>query len=399
MWPFQSKAKKTRYAREQEQIRKIAESQSALITAATATADAAHHVTTRLKQHLEDAVRQLEATAALISDALLICDENGYIRAVNPAAEIVFAASSGEIINRSILGHFLVDGAPPLSCTDLWTSIERGDDGRGVRLVGFRHSGETFPLDITMTRLDKSDGSTVILVLVRDVSRQSAMQRATESRERHFRTLFELSFDGILIVQDGRIVAANPAAGRLFGREPRGLLAMSLSALLDDPSDSAEIISGVEEQAEARRSDGTPVTLLFRTGTIQWNDTAAHLITVKEVAGRKSPEAVLDLICVFGPDLRITFANEGFASYYGIARDVLIGSDIRDLIPECERDAFLLNTTALTPANPTRRITVHTTVRGEQRMQDWIDHASFDATGKVIEYERTGRDITNTVRR
>jgi PAS domain S-box-containing protein len=402
MWPFDSSRRKERRAREMDRMRRIAESQQALLTAATSTADAAHHVTFTIKAKLEDSIRQFEATIALISDALMICDSSGTVMAVNPATTGMFGCTSEQLIHKTVLHRFSrFDG---LSSIDvLWEAFEADEASKGI-LRGRRCSGETFDIDVSFTRLERNNGEALVLMLVRDITHSKHIARGAELREQHFRSLFDLSFDGILIVQNQRIVAANKAAGALFGRDPNMLLCMRLDALVHDDA-LGDVDDKPTAPVEVEASlDGRSVQLLFSNSAITWNDDAAILVTVKDISEtrrlmtRLGRENGVDMICVFGPDFRVAFVNEAFANYYGVERHSMTGMDLMSVLPEGDKDALLLNLRGLTAQNPSRRMQFQGTgADGKATLQDWIDHATFDKDGKVIEYQRTGRDVSSSL--
>ena len=107
MW-FSSRRKR---ASEEEQTNKIASSQKILLDAAISTADMAQYVTIKLKECLQDAIQQFESTIAIMSDALLICDAAGHIKACNPAASKIFGYDPSEMMKQSVLNLFRHHGS------------------------------------------------------------------------------------------------------------------------------------------------------------------------------------------------------------------------------------------------------------------------------------------------
>ena len=117
-----------------------------------------------------------------------------------------------------------------------------------------------------------------------------------------FRALFEQSLDGIfLTAPDGRILAANPAACRMFGYTQDELRARGRAALID-PADPG-VAAAIEERARTgrfageltfRRSDGTPISVELSSQLFR--DAGGHELTsmfVRDVTGRKRAEEAL----------------------------------------------------------------------------------------------------------
>jgi len=404
MWPFDFSKRKDTEAKEEELSRKIKEGQDALLLATTATADAAQHVTAKIKARLEDSIRQFEATVALINDALIICDEDGTVLAVNPAASKLFNCEYNDFINSPILSRFSrFSGLDSLKT--LWAAIDNKEASIGL-LRGRNCDGTTFDVDVTSTKLERSDGSLLILLLVRDIS----LKKDVEIKEKNFRSLFDLSFDGILIVQNETIVAANLAAGTMFGTDPRVLITKRLDSLVD--VNEREILGRIDDSPTKEpieietHKDGKLMQFLFSSASIIWNKEPAFLVTVKEVSEmrrlmtRLRRDNGVDMICVFNTDFKIMFANESFANYYNKERDAIIGVDLFSIIPAGEKEALLLNLSGLTSDNPSRRMQHQTTDNnGNIMLQDWIDHATYDQKGNVVEYQRSGRDVSVALER
>lgn len=413
MWPFDSAKRRRDKAREQAQRLKVAHSQQVLLTAATSTADAARHVTSTLKSYLDDSIRQFETTISLMNDALLVCDTYGRVKAFNPAAEQMFGYSKRDMENGSVTSLFRLFGTVPHSHASLWAALNCDQDGQGpeATLSGLRSNGETFPLEASMTRLDRSDGSVVVLMMIHELTEEYQQAHRAAAHEHRYRTLFDLSFDAILIVQEGRVVAANAAADHMFEVEPAALLSLPFETLVQ-PHDRAtvEAIEGVTGpktgEADALIRNGHTKKLLLSSALINWNDQPACLITVKDSENLKAIEDALkaregtdvDMIVVFDAGFHITYANKSYCDYYSIDPQAVIGIDIRSLLSEAERDALLLKLFSLSPETPTRRAHVYAAKPdGTKRLKDWLDHATYAKDGTVIEYQRTGRDITSLI--
>lgn len=406
MWGFFGKKAKDRFLKEEDQKRKVAQSQVALLEAATTTADAAHHVTNQLKKHLEESIIQFETTVRILSDGLIVCDANGTVKAFNPAAEIIFACKAENIISKPVTNLFRLDGIKPLDQVSLWEALQQEKDGGSptATLKGRRINGESFPLEATMTRLDRYDGSSVVLMLIRDLTTIVETSRELEIHAHRYRSIFNVSFDGILIVQNGTVVAANKASEILFGRDEQSLLSTKFSSLMDMQGKTLETQIGPIVSAEAKNQDGSMRPLLLSSVEITWNNLPARLLTAKDVSQMKAYEMAVknirdqqpDMIICFTSDFIINFANSHFCKYYNVNNTEVVGKDIRDVLSNTEVDVLRLK--SLTQENSFCRSQICVSnPDGTIRIQDWTDHASYDNDGILVEYQRTGRDITNVM--
>ena len=103
-----------------------------------------------------------------------------------------------------------------------------------------------------------------------------------------------------------------------------------------------------------------------------------------------------EFICRFRPDGTVTFVNEALCRFYGQSRDDLIGNDFGAwMAPEQYRD-LCERLAALTPENP---VETHENegvlASGQKFWGRWSNRAIFDETGKVLEYQAVGRDVTS----
>lgn len=400
IWPFNRTKAKPRRESEREAL--LLESQRLLTQAADTTQHAAKAIIEGLQTRLDDSIQQFETAAALMKDALLIGDAGHRVEAVNAAAESMFGREEGALEGTMMSALFVLDGVPVADWTALEAALRAGHDGSG-RLQALRADGSSFQIDVSTTLLDRKGGSNVTLMLVRDMNEVRGLRELAESRSKHFRVLFDLSSDGILIVQDHLIVAANPAATKMFNACD-GLLGITIERLIECAQQDRVVLDmlagGVPTPTEiaARRADGTPLRLLFSSGSIMWNGKPANLLTIRDVSGFSGligrDNAASDMVCVIGANFRIRYANEAFAAFYGETADRIIERDIRSLLRDDELDAFLLNIRGLEPRRPIQRMQLQMHTELGSRLQDWVDSAFFNDKGEAVEFQRNGRDIT-----
>lgn len=394
LWPFNT-GKRRAEIRERDLMRelKVLESQRALLDAATETADAANHVTNRLKSRLEDSMAQFENTARILNDALIICDLTGEVQAFNPAAERLFGIPADEV-RQTFVGDLFTSNTHKLeSGESIWSLLNEMEAAEHDHdLSGIREDGGTFPVDVNHTRLDRSDGTSIVLLILRDLT----PCEETKESLRSYRSVFNSAFDCILVVSGDRILAANPAASVMFGYTVEQLLMKTLDGLIMNGRE--HVSEGVDVKGEGVHQDGHLMEVFFTANPIMWNGQPASLVTIKNLIPL-APEKVdaQNMICCFGADFRITFVNAAFASFYGIKREKLIGMDIRDLLPSDDQKPFIIHINSLTENEPTRRMQLQSRrPDGAVCLQLWTDHASYDEEG--VEYQRIGRDITETIK-
>jgi PAS domain S-box-containing protein len=402
------KKKAAQIAKEAERDRKIAESQRLLLAAAIATADVAQDVTQNLKKKLDEATKQFETTARILKDGLIICNGLGIVTSFNPAAEKLFGIKSKDILRKSVLTLFSSKVGEIPDAAALWAILQNEDHSD---VVGKTDEGVMFPVQVSLSFLDRSDGSNSYMLLVRDLT-EDELWRATENR---YQTLFETSFDGnvIIMTDGGCLVAANPALSRLFGYPVATLMGKPITDLIAD-KDHERLLACRPRPGrasndfpqhftvEGRHSSGKTLDLVFTLTEIRWDGKKAILATIRDMTEMRRLEGLVsmkrdngvDMLCCFDTNYRITFVNQTFAKYADSKRKDLIGIDIRDLMSKEQQVIFEKNIESISIDNPV----VRTQVDGEDNIEDWIDHAIFDDQGRITEYQRMGRDITIAMR-
>ncbi|MCL4273000.1 MAG: PAS domain S-box protein [Anaerolineales bacterium] len=110
---------------------------------------------------------------------------------------------------------------------------------------------------------------------------------------------------------------------------------------------------------------------------------------------RSIAEDMPAMVCRFKPDGTLTFINSFYSEYFGIPHDVLLGSNLFDLIPGPEKEIARGKFTSVTRETPYVTYEYKTTnPLGEECWQRWTDRALFDEQGNVVEYQSIGEDIT-----
>jgi PAS domain S-box-containing protein len=102
-----------------------------------------------------------------------------------------------------------------------------------------------------------------------------------------------------------------------------------------------------------------------------------------------------EMICRFLPDTTLTFVNEPYCRIFGKTCEELIGMRFLELIPADEWENLKTHFCSFGRDNPVNRYEHCVfTPDGEFRWQEWVDRAFFDETGRIIEFQAVGRDIT-----
>lgn len=93
-----------------------------------------------------------------------------------------------------------------------------------------------------------------------------------------------------------------------------------------------------------------------------------------------------------------TFANQSYIEKFDLKEDEVVGSSFFDLINKEDQKAVIKKLESLSPETPTAT-KVHRVKLpdGSTGWQEWTDRVLFDEAGNELEYQSTGRDITEII--
>ncbi|MFE2415527.1 PAS domain-containing protein, partial [Streptomyces hokutonensis] len=145
-------------------------------------------------------------------DAMVIVDDTGTIKLVNAQTESLFGYRREELLERPveilIPGRFRAHHA--VHRNGYISTQQVRPMGAGLELHGLRKDGSEFPVEISLSPLETTDGL-LVSAAVRDVSERKAA-------EERFRSLLESAPDAMVIVDDtGTIKLVNAQTESLFG--------------------------------------------------------------------------------------------------------------------------------------------------------------------------------------
>jgi two-component system sensor kinase FixL len=238
-------------------------------------------------------------------DGIIVIDGRGLIRAFNPAAERLFGYTAAEVLGENVkilmpspdrdqhdryLANFLETAIPRIIGT-----------GREVR--GRRKDGSTFPLHLSVGRMD-IDGEPAFTGILHDLSRRVQIEEALRKSEERLRSIVESAVDGIIVIDDrGLIQAFNPSAERLFGYRLNEVLGQNVSMLMPSPdrerhdgyihhylTTGQQKIIGIGREVTALRKDGTTFPVHLSVGEMNHQGTRSFTGILHDLSDRVALE-------------------------------------------------------------------------------------------------------------
>lgn len=175
----------------------------------------------------------LEVALASIGDAVIITDDEGHARFLNPVAESLTGWSStdalGEPLSRvlHIVNERTRAPVPDLAAKVLRTGLIQGLANHSVLLS---KSGREIPIDDSAAPIRIPDGRIIGVVIVfRDITER----RRSELQSAWLASIIESTDDAIVSKSlDGTITSWNPAAARLFGYAPAEIIGQPITTIV-----------------------------------------------------------------------------------------------------------------------------------------------------------------------
>ena len=121
-------------------------------------------------------------------------------------------------------------------------------------------------------------------------------------------------------------------------------------------------------------------------------------LETSEARYRAIVEDQTELVWRFRPDGALTFANEAVVRSFGKPKDELVGRPLPQELDAAEQERLKAHLASLTPERPVGAIEYQLRLPGGGgRWMARNDHALFDSSGRLVEYQSVGRDITERI--
>ncbi|MFI9272019.1 PAS domain S-box protein [Kitasatospora sp. NPDC052896] len=286
-------------------------------------------------------------------DAMVIVDDTGTMTLVNAQTEALFGYRREELLGRPvellIPSRFRAHHARHRN--DYAANRQVRPMGAGLDLHGLRKDGTEFPVEISLSPLETSDGL-LFSAAVRDVSDR----RAAEER---FRGLLEAAPDAMVIVDDtGTMTLVNAQTEALFGYRREELLGRPVELLIpsrfrahharhrNDYAANRQVRPmGAGLDLHGLRKDGTEFPVEISLSPLETSDGLLFSAAVRDVSDRKAAEAELTALYEQQRHIALTLqrslmgtppAIPGLAAahrYQPATQGAGVGGDWFDLIP------------------------------------------------------------------
>lgn len=339
-------------------------------------------VNRRLRER-EEHFRQVVETAPY---AMLMVDAAGKIMLANRQTEIIFGYPNEQLLGQAV--EKLLPARSRMGHVALRDKFLAQPQGRfmntGRELIGQHRLGPEIPLDIALTPLETNAGLAV-LVSMFDITERKQAEQAIRESELRYRSLFHNTLDGVLILDDeARCLAANPATCQLLGYSQEEVLAMNVWGFAGS-SGSAQASARWQALLQTGKQSGETVAKHKdgRSLAIEYQAVAnilphLHLLVLHDVTERKLAETQLQML-----NTELTRSNAELEQFAYIA-----SHDLQEPLRMVTRYNELLAKRYSDKLDDNAKEFIQFAIDGAQRMSLLIK--------ALLEYSRIGRNMAMT---
>jgi PAS domain S-box-containing protein len=257
----------------------------------------------RGRQH-EERRRRYETLLEASLNPVEVVDIKGKILYVNPAFERWIGVSSATLLGKSIFEGVQVPGESEENQV-LWERVT------SVMRLGRAWSGEVeltrlgaatkYALLIISPIVDGSGGLVEAIGIHHDVTERRELARKFEESQEKYQNIVESSLDGIVIVQDGKLVFVNASSSKIFGYDsPDDMRNVSFVDTVA-PSNRFLVLEGYEGKSigedvlrnfemKGLTKKGRVIDLEVNAKLVSWNGKPAVQSSFRDITQRKALE-------------------------------------------------------------------------------------------------------------
>ncbi len=316
----------------------------------------------RLFKQILEALRQSEARyrhlTEFATDIIYTHTLDGRLITVNSAGERVFGYGREEFIGKNIL-DIIVPEHRAMARRMTEEKVLSGGGSAMYTVDVTTKFGARVSLEVSTHIIFDEGLPLAVQGIARDVTERERATKALSEREQFFRTITERTTDLVMIIDAaGLIRYVSPSYDTMLGYSEKQLVGQSaLNLVHPDDLPDAQILLGelVNENLEAasgeyrvKDADGFYRHFDFRARNLL-NDPAIRGIVAdaRDVTERRAAERALqnseerfrkvlevsgEGIVTRDADMRITFANERFATMLGYTVEELLGRNVHEII-------------------------------------------------------------------
>jgi PAS domain S-box-containing protein len=307
-----------------------------------------HQMETKLKEN----ERWLSAILKSVGDAVIVSDEYGFIKFLNPVAEALTGWTLPEVTGRRVTDLLRLldeETREPIKNPIERVLSENIVIGRSNHTILIARDGREISIDHSSSPLRDDKGRiTGAVLIIQDITERKISETALRESENKFRNLFDFATDAIFVQSlNGRIMSVNNQACKLLGYSKDELQSMRFSELINESiiDNTFAIYSSLKEkgnyqfETQYKRKDSTFADVEISMRLIKLLDEEVVQLFVRDISERKLAQEKIDMLaqaikgiaeCVSITSLegKVIFVNDAFVKTYGYSKEEIIGRSI-----------------------------------------------------------------------
>jgi PAS domain S-box-containing protein len=251
--------------------------------------------------------RELEKFRLVLDQApgaVFIMDKNWNFEYINPYFTQLSGYSKDELLHKNIRDTLYkgIEGVPE-SRREIITNLTEGRNWNG-ELLTIHKSGKRYWANTIASPYKNEKGEIDgYIVIQQDITEKKQMELAMSEQEKLYRSLIEKSLDGIVISQDGKVILVNKAFANMIGYSIEECI-NTFGPQSIAPEDRERVLNIHYSRMKGELGDmsynaglicknGNTIVAEFNTTTIEINEKAASLVSVRDITERiKMQEAL-----------------------------------------------------------------------------------------------------------
>ena len=240
---------------------------------------------------------RFRALVQQLGDVIAIADAQGILRYASPAIETILGYTPEAFVGTSMYPYVHPDDRAAVTATFERALANPGLPVEAIYRARHRDGSWRWFESSGTSRLDDPAVAGVV-INARDITARVAADETLRQGAEAFASLFDATGDGMLIMEEGRIVAINHAYTALLGYEPDELIgraALDFVVPADRATVARRIGAGYDQPYEVsvRRKDGAVVPTEVVGRSIRYHGRPGRLTSVRDITARKAAEAEL----------------------------------------------------------------------------------------------------------
>ena len=323
----------------------------------------------RAEEALKESEEKYRDLVENLTEVIYALKPSGEVIYVSPAVKSLIGYSPKEIKGQSFAGLMHEDDLPQAS--KRIQKILSGASVTGEYRIRAK-SGQIRWIRTSSRPVFKENHITGIQGILTDITESKEAEKELKESEKKYRELIEKSLQGVVIIQDSRIVFANNALARITGFTVKELLSLTPERMkvLIHPEDQERVWGLLENRLAGKalpphyecrgiRKDGSVMWMEIFAHQIIFNGKPALQGAIIDITERKHAEEALreseekyktlvetspDAVTATDLEGKITYASQQTLNLYGYRNaKELIGKSALDLIAPEEHERAMKN--------------------------------------------------------